>query len=166
MTFFFFFFCLFFFWVPLWYIVFVYEKKVILKSKFFCIVVFFFFFFFCFFCFWAAPVAYGSSQTRGQIKARAISLHHSFSNVGCKVHLHDLHHSSPQHQILNPLSRAWDRTLVLMDTNWVRWSTMGTPGIDDFWWRYKSPGCGIQWDRKSHKSYEAAEGVRCFKTWV
>ena len=28
----------------------------------------------------------------------------------------DLHHSSRQHQILNPLSGAWDRTCVLMDT--------------------------------------------------
>ena len=31
----------------------------------------------------------------------------------------DLHHSSQQHQILNPLSGARDRTRILMDTSWV-----------------------------------------------
>ena len=34
-------------------------------------------------------------------------------------HVFDLHHSSRQHRILNPLSRAGDRTHVLMDTSWV-----------------------------------------------
>ena len=32
----------------------------------------------------------------------------------------DLHHSSRQHRILNPWSEARDRTLVLMDTSWIR----------------------------------------------
>ena len=41
----------------------------------------------------------------------------------------DLHHSSRQHWILNPLSEARDRTHMLMDTRWVcyRWATTGTP---------------------------------------
>ena len=30
-------------------------------------------------------------------------------------HIFDLHHSSPQCQILNPLSEAKDRTCILMD---------------------------------------------------
>ena len=33
----------------------------------------------------------------------------------------NLHHSSWQHQILNPLSRVRDRTCVLMDISWVRY---------------------------------------------
>ena len=33
----------------------------------------------------------------------------------------DLHHSSQQHKILNPLSEARDRTQVLMDTCLVRY---------------------------------------------
>ena len=41
----------------------------------------------------------------------------------------DLHYSSQQHWILNPLSKARDWTCLLMDTSQVRycWATMGTP---------------------------------------
>ena len=43
----------------------------------------FFFLTFSFFAFFrATPVAYGSSQARGRIRAVAASLHHSHSNVG------------------------------------------------------------------------------------
>ena len=43
---------------------------------------------FHFFClFRAAPVAYGGSQTRGQIRAVAAGLYHSHSNTGSKPHL-------------------------------------------------------------------------------
>jgi len=43
-------------------------------------------------------------------------------------HVCDLHHSSGQHQILNPLSKARDRSQVLMNTSQVRFhcTTMGT----------------------------------------
>ena len=34
-------------------------------------------------------------------------------------HICDLHHSSQQGQILNPLSGARDQTCLLMDTGWV-----------------------------------------------
>ena len=60
-----------------------------------------------------ACAAYGSSQARGQIGAATASLYHS----------------SWQHQIFNPLSKARDRTRILMDTCFVhyRCTTMGTP---------------------------------------
>ena len=68
-----------------------------------------FFFFFGLFAFYrAAPVAYGDSQARDLIGTVAAGLHHSHSNV-C-----NLHHSSRQCWILNPLSGARDRTRVLM----------------------------------------------------
>ena len=43
----------------------------------------------------------------------------------------DLHHSSWQHQILNPLREARDRTRILIDTSQVHylWATTGTPKI-------------------------------------
>ena len=34
-------------------------------------------------------------------------------------HVCDLYHSSRQHQILNPLIKARNRTHILMDTNWI-----------------------------------------------
>ena len=61
----------------------------------------------------AVPVAYGGSQARGLIGAVAAGLHHSHSSAGSE-HVFDLHHSSWQSQILNPLSKAWDRTCNLM----------------------------------------------------
>ena len=41
----------------------------------------------------------------------------------------DLHHSSRQHWILNPLSEAKDGSSILMDTSWVyyHWATTGIP---------------------------------------
>ena len=43
-------------------------------------------------------------------------------------HICDLHYSSRQHQIPNPLSKAKDQTLTLMDTSQIRFycATMGT----------------------------------------
>ena len=44
-------------------------------------------------------------------------------------HVCDLHHSSWQHQILNPLSEARDRKCFLMNTSQIRFHcvTTGTP---------------------------------------
>ena len=74
------------------------------------------------------PMACGGSQARGQIGVIAAGLHHSHSNSGSEQSLHDLHHTSWQCQILNPLSKAGDGTLVLMDTGWICFhrATMGT----------------------------------------
>ena len=40
-----------------------------------------------FFLFTIAPVSYGSSQVRGQIKAAAADLHHSHSDAGSEPYL-------------------------------------------------------------------------------
>ena len=84
------------------------------SSNVLCARVLFIYLFWVFFR--AASVAYGSSQTRGQIRATAASLHHSHSNSGSE-HIFDLGGSSQQHhQILNPLREARDQTLILADT--------------------------------------------------
>ena len=49
-----------------------------------------------------------SSQARGRIRAVAAGLSHSYGNAGSPSHVCDVHHSSEQHQILNPLSKGRD----------------------------------------------------------
>ena len=71
--------------------------------------VFCLFWFLVFLLFRAAPVARGGSQARGLIRVAAVSLHHSHSNTRLS-HICSLHHSSLQHQILNPWIEARDRT--------------------------------------------------------
>ena len=68
-----------------------------------------FFFFFVFCLFRASPVAHGGSQARGLIRAVAASLPRATAtpDLSCVC---DLHHSSWQCWILNPLSKARDRT--------------------------------------------------------
>jgi len=60
-------------------------------------------------------------------------------------HICNLHHSSWQHRILNPLNEARDPTWVLVDTSWVfyQWATTGTP-------HQSSPEADRQTDRHTH----------------
>ena len=78
----------------------------------------FFFFFFC--CFAAKPAANGGCQTRGQIKVTAARLHHSHPR---SHHMCDLHPSSQQCKILNPLSKAqdWTRNLIFLRQICFHW---------------------------------------------
>ena len=65
----------------------------------------------------------------GWIGATAASLHHSHREWQDPSCVCDLHHSSQQCQIPNPLSKARDRTRILIDISWlhVHCATMGTP---------------------------------------
>ena len=63
----------------------------------------------------ASPAAYGSSWIRGRIGAAGASLLHSHGNTRCQPHC-DLCCTLQLRQILNPLKKARDRTLILMDT--------------------------------------------------
>ena len=49
-------------------------------------------------------------------------------------HICNLHHSTQQHWILNPLSEARDQTCVFMDTSQIHFccTKMGTPGFSEF----------------------------------
>ena len=68
---------------------------------------------FSFLLFRATPATYGGSQARGRIGATAA----------------DLHHSSRQRRILNPLGEARDQTHNLMVPSWSCFlgATMGAP---------------------------------------
>ena len=77
-----------------------------------------FFFFFFFVQFRAAPVTYGGSQARGQIGAVAAGYTTAIA-MPYPSYVCNLHHSSQQHQILNPPSEARDQTCVLMDTSQI-----------------------------------------------
>ena len=85
-------------------------------------------FLFLLFFFRAAPAAYGNFQARGWIRATAANLCHSHSNMGSEP-VCDLHHSSWQRWILNPLSEARDRTRNLMVKSRIHFccATMRTP---------------------------------------
>ena len=84
--------------------------------------------FFSLFFFKSHTVACGSSQAKGQTGAAVASLDHSQTTQDPSF-ICNLHHSSQQRLILNPLSEARDRTCVLMDTSQFHycWATVETP---------------------------------------
>ena len=65
-------------------------------------------------------------EVESELQPPAYATATAMPDLSCVFHLR---HSSRQHQILNPLSKARDPTLILMDTSQVRnpWATMGTP---------------------------------------
>ena len=81
----------------------------------------------------AILVIYGGSQARGQIGATAAGLRHSHSNAGPEPRLQPTPHSW-QSWILNPLSKARDRTRNIMDPSQIcfRCTTTGTPVSSHF----------------------------------
>ena len=81
--------------------------------------------FFLFLLFWATPTACGGVQARGQVRATAASLRHSYSNT------ESVTHSSWQCWILNPHIEARDQTCNLMVPSWISFhcATMGTPSF-------------------------------------
>ena len=80
----------------------------------------------------AAPVASGGSQARGQIGAVVAGLCHSLSNARSEPSLIcNLHHSSRQCWILNPLRPGMEPATSWFPVRFVNcWATMGTPA---FW---------------------------------
>ena len=76
------------------------------------------FFVFLFFLFRAAPEAYGSSQAKGQIRAVAAAYTAATATPDLN-HVCNLRHGSQQRWILNPLSKARDRTCTLMGSSWA-----------------------------------------------
>ena len=79
---------------------------------------------------WSTGAAYGGSQAMGEIGATVVGLHTATTtpDLSCVC---DIHHSSQQRWILDPLSSAKDRTCTIMDTSWVHfhWATPHLPLI-------------------------------------
>ena len=90
---------------------------------------FFFFLFFVFCLFRAIPAAYGGSQARGLIGATELPAYTTATATPEPSHVCNVHHSSQQCQIVNPLSEAMDRTRNFIVPGWIRFccSTTGTP---------------------------------------
>jgi len=66
----------------------------------------------------AAGAAYGGFQARSPIGAVTPG-YTTATATEDPSRVCNLHHSSQQHQILKPLSKARDRTHILMDTTWI-----------------------------------------------
>ena len=64
----------------------------------------------------APPSAYGGSQARGPIGAAAAAYARAIATPDLS-HVCDLHHSTHQRQIPDPLNEARDQTHILMDTS-------------------------------------------------
>ena len=77
-----------------------------------------FLFSFFFLLFRVTPETHGSSQPRDSIRAAAAGLHHSHSNVDLSC-VCNIHRSSEQHQMPDPLIKARDPTRILRVTSWV-----------------------------------------------
>ena len=97
----------------------------IIKSYLHCHI--FYLFLFLFFCFlgphpWHMEVPRLGVKLKLQLPAFTMAIR----NLSC---ICDLHHSSWQHCIPDPLSEARDQTCVLMDTSQIcfRYTTVGTP---------------------------------------
>ena len=72
------------------------------------------------FFFRAAPVAFGSSQARGGKLELQLQAFATATATRDPSKVFELHHGSQQCQTLNPLSKARDRTLILMDPSQIR----------------------------------------------
>ena len=66
----------------------------------------------------------------------------------------DLHHSSRQHQILKPLSKARDRTCNLMAPSWIRFlsTKTGTPGFEFLVWMTDFSSLSVESEQGSKQS--------------
>ena len=93
--------------------------------------------FYFFFLFRATPKAYGSSQAMAWIRTAAAGLHYSHSNVGCGIWAMSVTYTPQLTATLDPLplSKARDRTCVLVDTSCIRyrWATRELHDILLFW---------------------------------
>ena len=75
-------------------------------------------FFCCYFLFMATHAVYEVPRIGVKSKLQ-LPAYTTVTATQDPSHISDLHHSSRQHRILNPLSEARDPTWIIMDTGWV-----------------------------------------------
>ena len=80
---------------------------------------FIYLFIYLFLLFRTAPSADGGSQARGQLELQLLT-YATATATQDPSHVCNLHHSSQQHQVLNPLSEARDQPLNLMVPRRIR----------------------------------------------
>ena len=87
------------------------------------------FFFFFFFCFLGPPLRHMEVPSLGDLTAMLPSAYRRATARPDPSSVCDLYHSSQQRRILNPLSKARDRTENLMVPGQIhfQWATTGTP---------------------------------------
>ena len=107
----------------------------------------FFFLFLFFFLVSATHAAYGNSRL-GVESDLQLPAYTTATATPDPSSIFDLHHSSQQHRILNPLSKARDWTRVLMDTGWVHyhWAPTGTPKHPFLILSWKARRICIKWN--------------------
>ena len=78
----------------------------------------------------AEPVAHGNSEARLEVQLELqLPAYTTATAMPDQTCICDLHHSSWQCRLLNPLREARDRTHILMDTSQAHYrrATVGTP---------------------------------------
>ena len=101
------------------------QKKYLVEIKAMC----FFFFLFCYFLGpYPRHMEVPEQGVDSELQQPALSTATATQDPS---HVFDLHHSSWQHHIPNPLSKARDQTHTLMNTSRIRfcWATMGTSDV-------------------------------------
>ena len=106
--------------------------------------------FYFFFLFRATPAAYGDSQAWSRIRAVAYT---TVTTTPDPSHICDLHQSSQQRWILNPLAR--DGTCNLVDTSQIHfhWARTGTP------WLWSGQNNGWPWNKARYFSLPPPPGT-------
>ena len=98
------------------------------SMNFYLFIYLFFFVFIYFFLFRATPIAYGSSQVRGQIGG-VVLVYTTATAMWYPIYICDLCYSSWQCHIPDPLNKTRNGTHILMDTSQMHlcYTRIGTP---------------------------------------